>query len=164
MPIIALIIRHVLEEDVRGVLQVHHQAVHDGAASFYDVETLDEWAPPVDAGRIEGFLEKLKMAGETMFVATQADKVVGFSSVVVSRDELRAVYVTPTAMRNGIGSRLLAAAEEYAKEHGLSKLNLNSSLNAQAFYSMHGYARVADGVHRLKSGRTMACVQMSKNL
>jgi putative acetyltransferase len=159
-----LAIRPFSDSDAEAVLNVHYSAIHGCASSDYDADTLNEWAPPVDPMRVDGLLREKVADGMTMLVATEVDDVVGFASIVPSRSTLRAVYIASRFQRRGIGKKLLAAAEEFAKQQGVSTLHLNSSLNAVAFYRACGYEKVGDGVHRLRSGRQMACIQMSKRL
>ena len=45
-----------------------------------------------------------------------------------------------------------------------TSLQLDSSLAAVDFYRANGFVETGRGEHRLRSGRTMACVFMRKNL
>ncbi|SDE63478.1 GNAT family N-acetyltransferase [Rhodospira trueperi] len=50
-----------------------------------------------------------------------------------------ALYVDPTAVRCGVGSRLLRAVEEEAAEHGITRLSLESTATARPFYAARGF-------------------------
>jgi ribosomal protein S18 acetylase RimI-like enzyme len=41
---------------------------------------------------------------------------------------------------------------------------MDASINAEAFYRRAGYEILERGVHRLRSGREMACLKMKKTL
>jgi hypothetical protein len=51
-----------------------------------------------------------------------------------------------------------------ALERGAVELQMDASVNAEAFYRRAGYDVVERGTHRLRSGLQMACVKMSKRL
>jgi hypothetical protein len=90
--------------------------------------------------------------------------IVGFGSVIPSKQEIRAVYVDPAFAGESVGSKILSNLEELALLHGEDKLNLDSSLNANKFYSHHEYSMIERGTHRFNSGVIMNCVEMSNDL
>lgn len=53
--------------------------------------------------------------------------------------KLALCYVAPEALRSGIGSALLAAAEEQARAWSIKKLHLHSPASASAFFERQGY-------------------------
>ena len=68
------------------------------------------------------------------------------------------------AARRGIGSALLRSAESSASTAGALSVQLEASLAAVDFYKANGFVETGRGAHRLRSGRTMACVFMRKDL
>lgn len=89
--------------------------------------------------------------GETVLVAVVRGDVVGFVSLhmtpVLHRPapvgRLTALVVSKRIRRRGIGSRLVAAAEEFLTNAGCSIVELTSNLKlheAHAFYERQGYA------------------------
>ncbi len=99
-----------------------------------------------------------------LFVAEIDGELVGFGEIVAGNNELRAVYVSPTAGRKGVGKALLAKLEATARERGVEQLWLHSSLSAEAFYIANGYIDDGKGSHTLRSGKQMACIKMHKKL
>lgn len=93
-------------------------------------------------------------------VAVRDDADVGFSHIVPDVGELHAVYVHPDHARSGVGSALLAELEGYARGYGLTKLTLQSSLNAVGFYERAGYNQTNRG----ESPGRVAVVEMEKYL
>jgi len=81
-------------------------------------------------------------------VAQSDGKIVGF--VVVDRDRegqghVITIDVLPEARRSGLGSRLMAAAEERLRALGCSVVFLETAVDnaaALAFYKRHGYSIV----------------------
>ncbi len=159
-----LTIRNWEESDARGILEVHYAAVHGAPVNYYDEDRLDEWSPKVDDERILSFLTRPQIEEEITRVAVDGEQIVGFGTIVPTKNELRACYVHPRFNRQGVGRRLLQALEEEAKAAGVGWLNLNASLNSEEFYKANGY--VADGLgrHRLGSGESISCVHMYKFL
>ncbi len=96
----------------------------------------------------------------TVLVGVDAVSVIGFCSSTASRDddasagtcELRTLYVEPNRWRSGIGSALLDAALDSAREqafHELSLWVLETNLAARRFYEARGFA--ADGYSKTDS-------------
>ena len=48
-------------------------------------------------------------------------------------------YVSPEALRTGVGAALLAAAEDQARAWSITKLSLHSPASASAFFERQGY-------------------------
>jgi GNAT superfamily N-acetyltransferase len=87
-----------------------------------------------------------------VFVAELDDAVVGVISghlFPVLHQQARAAYVTAlvvgdAARRKGVGAMLVAAVEEWARQHGAAKISVTSALHrddAHAFYEALGWAR-----------------------
>jgi putative acetyltransferase len=157
-------IRPAVEADAGGVGEVLFQAVRRTAAPFYPPEVIEGWARAPDEGRVDEIREAILGGDELCLVAERAGRVVGFGSVIPASGELRAVYVHPDAGRSGVGSALLRGLEALAAARGLSALHMDASLNAEAFYSSHGYQVVARALHQMAGGGQMACVKMRKSL
>jgi putative acetyltransferase len=159
----AILVREMRNEDARGFLEVHHAAVRGIAAKDYPPEVIEKWAPlPVTKQTIERFLTNPD--GEIRLVAELDGAIVGIGCLVVKDCELRACYVAPEAVRNGVGSALVREIERVARDHRLTYLQMDSSVTAEQFYLRHGYRVRERGEHRLPSGVRMACVKMEKVL
>jgi GNAT superfamily N-acetyltransferase len=99
--------------------------------------------------------------GWHVLVAEDAAAVVGFSSLVPSRDpganattigELTSIYVSPPFWRRGIGRKLLGASLEKARNRGFTRVTLwvlAQNLRARQFYESLGFA--PDGTTKVGS-------------
>ncbi len=97
----------------------------------------------------EAYLDK----GDAFFLAVEDGRVigcVGYSSVEGTTEAvLHRLYVKPGRKRQGIGSALLAAAEEAMREHGktLVRVHLGEPreqwFESYAFYPKHGFVEYA---------------------
>ena len=84
-----------------------------------------------------------------VFVAQAGEDVVGWIHVQATyllesdtRAEVWGLVVSRTARRTGVGRRLLEAAEEWARGHGLTVMSLRSNqlrTDARAFYEHLGF-------------------------
>ena len=161
-------VRSATISDIGDVIRVHHDAVHGtGPSSFYTQNILQSWSPgPTDEQRLHQLRLALEDKDKFHLVAelTENCTIVGFGTIVPSKGELRALYIDPSFAHRGIGSLILQNIEELALLHGAQELTLDSSLNAEKFYSRHGYSVRERGTHRLNTGVIMDCVKMTKKL
>lgn len=79
-------------------------------------------------------------------------------------NEIEALYVSPGAVRRGVGKAILQKREERAKDVGIRSLRMDASLNAVPFYRGAGYESGEEMKHRLASGVEIGCVLMTKDL
>jgi ribosomal protein S18 acetylase RimI-like enzyme len=73
---------------------------------------------------------------ETYLVACRAREVVGVAAV--SGNEITKLYVSPACHRQGIGARLLTAAESIIRDSGHGRLMLGAFRSAVPFYRAMG--------------------------
>ena len=97
-------------------------------------------------------------------IAELGGKAVGIGALVVADSELRACYVLPEAARRGVGAAIVREIERIALAEGLTKLTLQSSINAEPFYAALGYQVIDRGEHILRGGQRMAAVKMARRL
>jgi putative acetyltransferase len=157
-------IRPAIADDARHILEAHSAAVHRTAAREYASDILSAWAAPLDDDNVQRMAAIIVSQSELLIVAEIDGRVVGFGSIVPKNSELRAVYVHPDFGREGVGSRILSALEELARQYALAGLTMDASLNAEEFYRAHGYVVVDRGEHSLRTGARMRCVRMQKTL
>ncbi len=159
-----VVIRPAIEDDAREIVKTHIAAVHRTASRQYASDILTAWAAPFDADNVRRMEGIIAAQSELVLVAKIGPNIVGFGSIVPKNSELRAIYVHPDFGREGVGSRILAALEDLARQHRLAELTMDASLNAEAFYLRHGFAVVERGEHTLTTGARMRCVKMRKAL
>lgn len=157
-------VRPAVAVDATAIVHLHFAAVHRTASMFYAAEVLDSWAGSPDESRYRQMLQTITGGDELILVAEDRSGVVAFGSIVPRLRELRAVYVHPEAGRRGVGSQVLLALECLALERGVAQLQMDASVNAEAFYRRAGYVVLERGTHRLNNGHEMACVKMVKDL
>lgn len=142
-------IRRATVEDARDIAEVHVASwrwAYEGLlpGSVLDALSVEE--------RSDGWAPILERAPEGVLVAVGEDgRVAGFSSVGPTRDddalpstgELFAIYLRPEAAGTGVGSALLAGAEEDLRAAGFRRGTLwvlETNTRARSFYERHGWA------------------------
>jgi len=136
---------------------VHSAAVRGIRTSLYTPEEIQAWAVP---RKPESYEESIR--SKEFFVAEEGGVITGFGVLNQESAEVEAVYVSPGAVRRGIGLELLRKLEEQAGALGLEVLRLNASLNAVQFYQRAGYVAQEESKYRLSNGVEIACVPMVK--
>ena len=138
-------IRPADDDDRAGILELAPRLA-EGVAPWRDQ------AEALLAGRrwLEESLDAAKTGACAVLVAADADGVAGVITVRASthftgeRDGyIGELVVAERTSRHGIGRALIAAADAWAREHGLRNLTLHTgsfNSNARAFYAALGFA------------------------
>jgi putative acetyltransferase len=158
-------IRRAQPDDADAIAAAHIDSIESIGPRFYPADVVSSWRAGIEA-RL--YLNAMA-AGEAFFVAAVsrdgAREVLGFSSHHVDDGQHSVgVYVRGVAARSRVGTKLLHAAEASARAASAVSLQLDASLAAVDFYKANGFVETGHGVHRLRSGRMMACVFMRKDL
>ncbi len=145
-----IVIRAAVPDDAAGIATVHIASWKAAYANLLPAEMLDR----LDiAEREPVWRERLHQAEKIhlrAWVATKGGETIGFATTGPSPDgdlppgvhELSALYLIPSMWRRGIGSRLLAIAEESLKTAGVRELVLwvlEGNDGAKAFYEGQGW-------------------------
>jgi GNAT superfamily N-acetyltransferase len=142
------VIRRATPADAPAIAAVQARTWRHAYADIVDFERMPdpEQQAPRWAARVDG--------GGVVHVWDQDGRVVGFATAGPGRDEtsvaeLYAIYVDPPAQGAGVGSALLAAAEQSLRDEGHGEAILwtfEANGLARAFYERHGWE--ADGQRR----------------
>jgi len=156
------VVRAATVDDAEDICTVRVDSVHSLAPGAYDEDVLRDWGRARSADRYVSAMKE----GQRFFVAVEVapDRpVIGFSSHYVNEAGHGViVYVAGRATRRGVGSELLRAAEDIAREAGATELVISASLVAVEFWAANGFKEIGRGEFTLGTGRAMACVHMKK--
>ena len=130
-----MLIRKALPEDAATIYDVHVSAIRDVCGATYEPAQIAAW---IASKRPELYVKR--MAERAFFVAESARTVIGFYELDAVAAEVCAIFVHPSWLRRGVGRALLQHLELTAGELGLTRLTLQSSINAVPFYRGCGYA------------------------
>jgi GNAT superfamily N-acetyltransferase len=78
--------------------------------------------------------------------------------------KIRAFFVHPRWARRGIGTLLLEACENAAREAGFTRLEMGATLSGVAFYRAKGYAALENLQVPLSNGEMLPIVRMAKEI
>lgn len=123
-------------EDAAVILEIHAAAVHQTAAPYYTEEVINNWARlPITLERIKRVKQRwLEDPNRRVVVAKKSSQIVGFG-FINKNNELQGLFVHPDFGRRGVGAKILAVLEQEALSLRLSYLEVDASINAEAFYS-----------------------------
>lgn len=153
------LIRRAVVSDAPTIAQVHAASIREVCSEVYPGPQIERWA---STKRPERYLQSI--AHSAFFVAELDGELVGFSHLDLESGEVHAVYVRPDRLRRGIGALLLVAVEAAAREAGLERIALRSSLNAVRFYEAQGFVAIQTSSFCLAPGLDLACTSMQKSL
>ncbi|WP_394205207.1 GNAT family N-acetyltransferase [Shewanella waksmanii] len=153
-----MIIRKALAADIDAICQLRKRAILAQCADFYSEKQLALWtqgevSPTIKQDIIDAF-----------YVAEIDQLVVGCGMLTVKKAMLDAIFVDPDYFGQGIATQMVTFLEQQAKEHGLSHLTLEATLNAAAFYRTCGFVGDNIATYQSPRGISLACVPMQKQL
>ena len=151
-------IRLAEPSDIDQIRKVHQSSIRQLCRKHYPPRQIQAWSSGI---KNSNYLAGLK-SGEKFWVAVQGRKVLGFS--ILLNDEIRAVYIHPRFVGQGIGKRLLIKAEKWSRKHNFRKLNLKSSITAQDFYKSQGWNTIRWGIIHLRNDVKIRCILMKKRI
>jgi GNAT superfamily N-acetyltransferase len=152
-------IRAASSDDLESIRSLHARSIAEVCSSDYDADQIAAWLSALDPNRYSTML-----ASHRVLVAEDDGSVAGFGMADLDSAILNAVYVIPSRLRNGIGSRLVSAIEAAARAAGLRRLDLNATLGAVSFYESLGYVSDGPSLNELPSGVALSCAAMHKSL
>jgi putative acetyltransferase len=158
----AITVRPLHDDELRTYLEIHASAIRGLATTHYPADVIAGWVVPVTEETLRDLAANTD--GEIRLVAELDGTPVGIGALVIDGAELRACYVAPEAARRGCGSALIREIEGLARQHGLTRLTLAASLNAERFYAALGYAVRERSEVVLRNGQRMPAVWMTKDL
>jgi putative acetyltransferase len=152
-------VRPAGESDVVGICRVHNDSIRALCRGRYGEGEIAAWIAfrPPQAYRSA-------LASRTLFVAEREGEIVGFGQFDPARSEIEACYVSPDAVKRGVGSDLVLRMEDEARAKGHEVVRLNATLNAETFYARLGYRRLGPAVHRGGNEVDLDCIRMEKKL
>ena len=154
------LVRLANPEECEAIYHVHVSAIRRLTSAHYSEAQIEAWAGPRRSGDYRPTIDESRM-----YVAEEAGEVVGFGVIDLEVKSVGAVYVHPEHVRKGIGTEILRALEQRARNEGIDHLRLDASLNAAPFYSHLGYREIERCAHTLGNGATqIPCVVMEKSL
>jgi putative acetyltransferase len=158
-------LRRATEEDAAAIALAHVDSIRSLGEHFYTPDIVEAWGE----GLTSSLYQEAMRGGEAFFIAVgqlEGQQVVlGFATHRVddAQDGV-SVYVRGGVARKGIGTALLRLAEEHARAHHATTIQIQASLPGVEFYKANGFEELERGEAVLRSGKSMPCVLMRKQL
>jgi GNAT superfamily N-acetyltransferase len=164
-------IRELIETSVRG-LQVGDYSARQIEGALATVFTIDSqliadgtyfvaWTWEGVAAGGGGWSKRRTLYGGDHQVEAIAPELL---DPTVDAAKIRAIFVGPGFARMGLGSLILAAAEEAAMAAGFGRFEMGSTLTGVALYSLKGYREVGRVAVPVGGGEEIEVVRMVKDL
>jgi GNAT superfamily N-acetyltransferase len=153
-----LVIRKAEREDAIAAWDIRNAAILTQCTGHYSEEQLAAWT----AGEMtDDFVQSV---ARSWYVATLNDSVVGTGMLDDANGQVDAVFVRPDSMGRGVGSAIMAHLESRAVESRLTRLTLDSTLNAAPFYRKCGLVGDQSSLYQSPRGISLACIPMTKQI
>jgi GNAT superfamily N-acetyltransferase len=114
-------------------------------AAVTRMEELDAAARTLILDHATVHLLGAELARLVAVVAEHGDAIVGVAAL--DEDEIKRVYVHPSAQQRGAGRAMIALLEREAADRGLREVHVVAGVDAAPFYTRLGYQRLHAGVH-----------------
>ncbi|WKA60388.1 GNAT family N-acetyltransferase [Planococcus shenhongbingii] len=132
-----IVIRKFRDADVKEIVSLFYETVHEVNAADYSEEQLAAWAP------IGERMEKEAVWGESLrrnitYVADIDGTIAGFCDMATT-GYLNRLYVHKNYQRQGVASKLADLLEQEAGKRELQAISTEASLTAKPFFEERGY-------------------------
>jgi N-acetylglutamate synthase-like GNAT family acetyltransferase len=145
-----------IEGALQSVYGVDSQLISDGT---YFVAEVSE-SQPTEIVACGGWSKRKTLYGGDQFAGRED------STLDPARDaaKIRAFFVHPKWSRRRIGSMILDACENAARQAGFTRLEMGATLSGVAFYRANGYEAVENQSVSLGNGQSLPIVRMTKRI
>jgi GNAT superfamily N-acetyltransferase len=147
-----------IEGALQSVYGVDSQLIADG--TYWVAEVVESGATKREIVACGGWSKRKTLYGGDQY-AQREDSLLD-----PARDaaKIRAFFVHPDWARRGIGTLILEACENAARDAGFTRLEMGATLSGVAFYRAQGYAALEDLQVRLSNGEMLPILRMAKEI
>ncbi|WP_417348848.1 GNAT family N-acetyltransferase [Ferrimonas sp.] len=150
------VIRKARFEDAEGLWQLRIDAINGQCRGHYSDAAMDLWT----AGQCtQAFADEVS---KTFYLLERGGSPLVCGAIIDGQIEGR--FVSPRCSGQGLGKRILKHLEAVAREQGLTRLTLESTLNAAPFYRSQGYRGEQIARYQSPRGFALDCIPMEKLL
>jgi putative acetyltransferase len=152
-------IREFQPNDSAATAELFRDTIRRINSQDYSPDQIRAWASEdMDVGTWCSTLER----GHTLLIESTNDELLGFITAQLDGN-IHLLYVHADHQRQGLGSRLLSHAKEYAQLSGIKRLCADASITARPFFERHGFF-VTQEQRLLKRGVDFVNYFMEKHL
>ncbi|MCJ8324967.1 MAG: GNAT family N-acetyltransferase [Rhizobiales bacterium] len=128
-------VRPFQDTDAKAAAQIFYDAVHIGAAEFYNQEQRAAWAAEVPNSDV--WCDRLN--AQIAYVAVSDEQLVGYMTLA-DDGYIDLAFVRPDKIGTGVAKALYDAVEAKAIEFGASRLYSTASFLAKRFFERQGWS------------------------
>ena len=151
-------IRKARKDEAQVILETRSAAICCQCIGHYSPEDIEIWAS------VEATEQFIEVVENSFHVARLDGCVVGTGMVNLESGKVDAIFVHPNHTRTGIGRQIMLYLEKLALDAGVTQLNLESTLNAVAFYRSLGFEGDSLAKYVSPRGFSLDCIPMTKSL
>ena len=133
-------LRPARPDDARGISEVIVSALRETNAKDYPQDIIEKMEKDHSPDAVLELMTK-----QRVFVIVAEERIVGTGSL--DGKMVRTVFVSPDCHGQGIGKKLMREIERSARDFGVPKLEVFSSITAEGFYTRLGFTIVSEIDH-----------------
>ena len=157
-PLSILKIRKATRDDAEACWDLRNAAIRKQCPGYYTAKEIEVGAGGKLSQRFADWVE------QHFYLATHEGAIAATGMVRLVTGKIDGIFVDPRYMKMGIGRRMLEYLEALARAHGLTELNLESTLNAAPFYRACGFRGERLAKYQSPTRISIDCVPMTKRL
>ncbi|MEA5554809.1 GNAT family N-acetyltransferase [Anabaena cylindrica UHCC 0172] len=131
-------------------------------------DSLRGLSPNYNLSQIESLIKNQRLAriqiNEVILVAEYKHEIIGFASLLNQQSRIGGIYVHPNFVRQGIGTQMLDAIEEMARQNKYKFIDVMSSSSSVDFYQKNGYQIIRESDFYCEDNVRITCINLEKQL
>ncbi|MCF4966805.1 GNAT family N-acetyltransferase [Nostoc sp. CMAA1605] len=131
-------------------------------------ESLRALSPNYNLDQIESLIRNQRLArlqiNESIIVAKYNNQIIGFASLLNQQTRIGGIYVHPNFVSQGIGTQMLCAIEQIARQNKYKVIEVISYLSSVTFYQKNGYQIISESAFYCENHVWITCVNLEKQL
>jgi len=130
-----IVVRPYTHSDAQDLAKIYYNTIHEVNAKDYSKIQLDAWAPKSSI-ELEGWSKKFTKTKPLVAVVDKT--LVGFAEFEPN-GHIDCFYCHHEWIGFGVGTALMNAIHEMARDHKISKIFAEVSITARPFFEKHGF-------------------------
>jgi aminoglycoside phosphotransferase (APT) family kinase protein/GNAT superfamily N-acetyltransferase len=136
-------IRNFDKSDVKQLVDLFYNTIHNINIKDYNEEQIDAWAPKSSL-EVEGWLKKWNKLPP--IVAKRDTKIVGFAEFDEKTGYIDCFYCHHEYIGQGVGSKMMKEILKRAEVNNTNRIYANVSITAKPFFEYYGFLLVKDQI------------------
>jgi ribosomal protein S18 acetylase RimI-like enzyme len=130
----SFLISKAQKENVSEIVKIHKKCVQESNSRLYSTVIIEDWLKQIN---VENVLSQFK--NSSWIVMKDNDRLVGFAQYSIKDGIIYQIQIAPEYQKKGYGKKLYNYIEKDFTRERQTKIMLNATLNATAFYERLGF-------------------------